>query len=271
MSVKIRNSKNWFKERISRFRPIVFLKKHIPFVIFFLVFLLSLLIGVWEINRFKIYQTNGEEVEEKIERLVTEYLEKEVGGKNFFSTYSKDVEDSLVKNISFVKSASIAKIAPNKLEVYLEIYQPRSLILDIDNKCKTLSLTGIVLEELCEEIEDVALCCEGYTSDGKYYIFKSDEAETSKLENGKEQLLVMIDIANIVKVVDSFGFKIKEITLKDKVVAIEDLDGNTHLFTLVDNINTQLARYYVIMKKVNSDEIQFNTVDVRFERPIVKN
>lgn len=271
MPVKIKNSKSWFKERIARFKPVVFVRKNLPLFIFLLLFTLSLVIGLWNIKRYDLYDSSGEGIEGKVGVLVGEYLTKNITGKNFFSVYSKDVESELARNISYVKSARVAKIVPNKLDIFLEVYEPKLVVLDIDNHCKLLSPTGIVLDKLCEDTEDVPLCCTGHTSDGKYYIFKSDEAETSKLTDGKEQLLVMGSISNIVKIVESFGFKVKEISLEEKVVNIKDVDGKTHIFTLSDDINIQLARYSLVMGKVKNESIEFGSIDARFERPVVRN
>lgn len=271
MPVKIKNSKSWFKERLSRFRPVVFLKKNLPFFIFLILLSLSFVIGLWDIKRYEVFNNNGEEIESKVEDLIVENLNKHVTGKNFFSVYSQDVEKDLERSISYVKSARVMKIAPNKLEVFVDTYQPRSIILDSNGECKLLSKTGVVLERLCEDAEEISTCCTEHTSDGKYYVLKSDEAETVKLSGGKEQLLVMQVISNIVKVVESFGSNVKEILLEEKVLHITDIDGKTHIFTLSDSIDSQLARYFVVMGKVKGDSMEFSSIDVRFERPVVKN
>ncbi len=271
MPVKIKNSKSWFKERFSRFRPVVFLKKNLPFFIFIILISLSFVLGLWNIKRYEVFNQNGEDLDDKIENLIVENLHRNITGKNFFSIYSKDIEKDLERGISYIKSARVMKIVPNKLEVFVDTYQPRSLILDNNGQCKLLSQTGVVLERVCEDSEDTATCCVEYTSDTKYYIFKSDEAETAKLSGGKEQLLVMKVISNVVKVVESFGFNIREIVLEEKVLHITDIDGKTHIFTLSDSIDTQLARYFVVMGKVKGEGMEFSSIDVRFERPVVKN
>lgn len=271
MPIKIKNSKSWFRERLTRFKPFIFLKKNLPFFIFISLFSLSLIFGIWNIKRYEILDNNGEKLDSEIEALISQYLEKNVTQRNFFAVYSKDIEDNLQMSVSYVKSAKIGKVAPNKLEVFVDLYHPKAVLFDTDGHCKLLSATGIVLDELCKDTKDPALCCAEYTSDTKYYIFKSDEAETAKLSGGKEQLLVMKVISNVVKVVESFGFNIREIVLEEKVLHITDIDGKTHIFTLSDSIDTQLARYFVVMGKVKGEGMEFSSIDVRFERPVVKN
>lgn len=271
MRLKSKDSKNWFREKISRFKPVVFIKKNLIFFIILLILLFSFLIGVWNINRYEIFDSEGFAIDEKVETLVNEYLEKNVTGENFFSIYAKTLEESLERNISYVESAKVFKIVPNKLQLFINIYEPKSVVYDRDNQCKLLSESGIVLGELCSDTEDILLCCIGHTSDGRYYMFKSDEAETSKLPKGKEQLLVMNGISDIVKVVESFGFNVKEVILEKKVVTLKDIDEHTHVFSLSDDIETQLARYFVVMSKVKGEEMKFESVDVRFERPVIKN
>lgn len=271
MPIKMKSPKNWFSERISRFKPVVFLKQNLPFFLFILILAISFIAGFWNIRKYNIHDIDGMELEGKPFTLVNEYLEKNIEGKNFFSVYSKDLEQDITKKISYVKSARVGKIAPNKLEISLEIERAKVLFLDKENKCNILSDNGIVLEQLCTETEDVPLCCTNYASDGRYYIFKSEEAEISDVKNGKEQLLVMNNIVNIVKIVESFGYKVKEINQNENVLHIIDVDGRNHFFTLADDIETQLARYSVVMGKVKGDEMPFNSIDVRFEKPVLKN
>lgn len=271
MNVKIRKSNSWIKERVSRFKPVVLLKRNYPLLIFILLVCISFIFGLWDIKNYSICDIQGESIDGKVYGLVSEYFEKNVTGRNFFTIYAKKLEDDLARNISYVKSARVVKDVPNKLEVFINLYEPKSLVHDRDDHCKLLSSSGIVLDELCTDTPDKLLCCKGYSSDGKYYLFKSDQADTSKLPSGKEQLLVMNGISDVVEVVESYGFRVKEVVLENKVITLRDMDEKKHIFSLSEDINTQLARYFVVMGRVKSEGMNFSSIDVRFERPVVKN
>ena len=77
------SSNKWLKEKLSRFKPIVFLRKRLLLTIFTSIFILSLLIGFWDISKFSLYNQNGKILEGDISREILSYLEENVSGKNF--------------------------------------------------------------------------------------------------------------------------------------------------------------------------------------------
>ena len=265
------NTKIWLKERISRFRPVVFIKKNLPIFLFLLFFFLSLIFGVWKIRKYEIYDENWKMLDEKVNELVSDYLNTHILGDNFFLTYTHKVSEDLCSNISYVKSAEVSKSVPNKLTLLLTVFQPKSVMLGRDNKCRLLSQDGVVLEEICKDSEDVSKCCVDFISNGNYYLFRSEDVDISQSSDKKERLLVMRDISNIVRIVESFGNRIKEITLKDGVVDIVDSEGRVSRFTVSEDIHLQTARYFLVMGKIRSDAMSYSLIDVRFERPVVKN
>lgn len=264
-------TKSWFKERLSRFKPVVFIKKNLPIFIFIILFLLSLLFRIWDIKKYDIYDTSGTPADTGVSKLVSDYLDKNVLGKNFFFINSVSLSDELARNISYINYVNISKLVPNKLVIMLDLFSPKFVALIGTEKCSLLSLEGIVLEELCLESEDITNCCTEYVKDTSYSFFKSEEMDFADITSGKRSLLVIDTISKMIKIVESFGVSIKEVYLEQNIIDIIDEEGRVSRFSLSDNLTTQLARYFVVMRKIRQDEMKYSIIDVRFERPVVKN
>ncbi len=265
------SNKNWFKERMSRFRPIVFLKKNLPILVFLLLLVISILAGLWNIRKFEILQEDGGEVDGKVHKIVEDYLKKEIKGRNFFSIHSSKLAKELADEISYVQFATVSKNVPNSLVVVLKTFPPKIVAYTKDSRCTLLSVDGVVLENLCEQEEDISACCIDFHSKGSYYLFQSNDVDIAKLDSGGEKLLVMETISKIIKIVRSFEIDIKEVSLKENIVEIKDDKERIARFTLSGDIEEQLARYFVVMGKVRSESMEYKEVDARFNRPVVKN
>ena len=264
-------TKSWFKERLSRFKPVVFIKKNLPIFIFIILFLLSLLFRIWDIKKYEIYDISGTPADTGVSKLVSDYLDKNVLGKNFFFINSVSLSDELARNISYINYVNISKLVPNRLVIMLDLFSPKFVALIGTEKCSLLSLEGIVLEELCLESEDITNCCTEYVKDTSYSFFKSEEMDFADITSGKRSLLVIDTISKMIKIVESFGGSIKEVYLEQNIIDIIDEEGRVSRFSLSDNLTTQLARYFVVMRKIRQDEMKYSIIDVRFERPVVKN
>lgn len=267
--ITTKKPKSFFKERILRFRPIVFLKKNILPISILLILLLSFLLGFWNVKKYEMYNYNGNEIETKVYTIIETYIKENIIGKNFFKIYSNTTENEILKSISYVKSVKIEKSIPNKIILFIDIYKPKSVAYVKSNKCYLLSSEGIVLEELCTEGDTT--CCTEYSSTNNLYFFSSKDVDIAEIQDEKKKLLIMDDIEKIVTIIETFGYSIKNITLEDNLVEITDTENHISKFSTSYDIDTQLQRYYAVMGKIKSDSISFISLDVRFERPVMKN
>jgi len=260
---------NHMKDRILRFRPVVFLKKNIPVLILILIFLMTMIIGVWNIKKYTITDMNGLEISAEISTMIDGYVEEYIKGKNYFSFSSNTYERDILSKVSYIKSANIEKVVPNKLEIFVDVYIPKGVALIRDEQCYLLSEEGIVLENLCSE--DIKNCCKNYASERSIYTFTSSEVDTSDIENGKQKLLVMDSMAKVIKVINTYGYVIKDINLSSSVLDITLDSGKLFRFSMIDDLDVQLERYIAVANRVKSDNIVFTSIDFRFERPVLKN
>ena len=89
-------------------------------------------------------------------------------------------------------------------------------------------------------------------------------------QNNRRKLLVMEDISKFLVLVKKFGYTPKEISLINNIVRIKDDEGREVVFSVAEDITSQLQKYYVVMGKIRQDEINWVYVDFRFERPVMK-
>ncbi|MGI5897925.1 MAG: hypothetical protein ACOX6Q_02065 [Candidatus Dojkabacteria bacterium] len=261
--------RNFLKERISRFKPIVFLKKNLPLFILIFLFLLSYLLGLWNVRKYEILSHDGTELDPKVVDKVEKYIEENVVGRNFFSIHIKNLEQDITRNISYADTIKIEKNVPNSLTLFLKQYSAELVGLTKGNKCYLLSSSGVVLEELCKESTEEN-CCIEYSTESKKYILKVLDMDIVVEGGEKGRLLVMDDIKKIVKMVKLFEIEIQNITIEKNVVTVLDADNRKMIFSVGENINTQLESFYLVMAKIKRDNINFDSVDVRFERPVMK-
>ncbi|KKP81665.1 MAG: hypothetical protein UR84_C0019G0015, partial [candidate division WS6 bacterium GW2011_GWD1_35_594] len=58
--------------------------------------------------------------------------------------------------------------------------------------------------------------------------------------------------------------------LLDGIATIMDTDGHIFVFDITYDLDTQLGRMYLVGEKINTDLIEFKSLDLRFERPVMR-
>lgn len=264
----LKKPNNYIKEKIHRFKPIVFLRKNIIIISIILVIVLSFLLGFWNIKHYEIYSTDTNDTNQTTKEQVETYIKENVINNNFFTLNTNDLKSNLIKQIPYLKTVKIDKVAPNKLILFTTYYKAKLIANLGTNGCYILSEDGILLEQICTNSEDTQ-CCDNYPRE-KLYILKSNDLTISQLENSKQQLLATTEINKIVKVIETFKYAIDTITVENNLITVKDTEGRTTILSMSDDIELQLQRYYVIISKVKTDEISYTSIDVRFERPVMK-
>jgi len=243
--------------RIKRFSFVVFLKK-ISFVLIILgIFTLSLFFGVWNIKHFDY--ANSKFVNVSKEQMDS-YLEI-FKGKNIFLVSPSEIEKEVNKNNGYISSANAKKVLPNKILIYFEEYMPYYLGYS-SGKCHLFSQEGIKLEEICEECEKE--CLEYSVSQQLIHILSN-----SVLESGN-MLIFQQEFETISLVLSEFGYTVMDIKILNGITSITDSNDHLFIFDITYDLDTQLSRLYLVGKKINADEIEFRSLDLRFERPVMK-
>ena len=266
----IKKKKSFLKERIMRFKIVALIKRNLPLSSFLFLLMLSFLFGFWDVRKYELYDLGGGVVSEGISSSVSKYLKENVTGENFFLLNLSSLEKDLYLDIPKLKSVRIEKVAPNKLVLFLETFDEKYVAYLRDQKCYLLAQEGIVLDSICEDEEVGKECCKQYAIDNSLTYFFSEKVEPSIFEDDKDRLLIMEEVGKIVKVVEKFNYRIKRIVLNEEIVELYDEGDRIFRFTISADIDTQLKRFIVVAGKVNSEEMDFSSLDLRFERPVMR-
>jgi hypothetical protein len=267
-----KRSKKFLKERILRYGPVVFIRKNIFLFSFLTIFLLTLILGLWDISKYEVYDLDGNEVESLLYSQMQEYIKENIYGENYFLFSPSTVRQDMYLSISRLKSVRIEKSIPNKLIFFVEIYEPKYTTFLKTKKCNILSSEGIVLEQICEDDQEggVGECCKEYAKNNSLVLFSSPDVEISLFDDDKDRLLILEEIKKVVTVVEAFKYEIEDITLENDILEVKDNEGRIFRFTIADDINVQLKRFMVVIGRIKSDYMEVGTLDLRFERPVMK-
>ncbi len=242
--------------RVKRFSVVVFLRGIFPILIFIIILFLSFILGFWNIKRFEYSDSSFLNITTKE---IDSYLE-EFKGKNIFFVSPKDVEEKILNSNSYVKRVYVKKIIPSKLLITIKEYEPYFIGYSSDT-CLLFSKEGIKVEKVCAECEEI--CFE--QGEESLVRISSDQALEA---NGR--LLFYEEFQNIFLLFEEFGYDISIIEIEDGIVTVYDNKDHSFVFDITYNLDIQLARWYLVAKKIVSDMIEFKSIDMRFERPVMK-
>ena len=263
-----KKKRSFLKDRIMRFKVVTFIRKNLILSVFVFLLILSLLVGFWDIKKYELYDLDGGTVSEEISFSVGDYLKENVTGANYFLLSPSSLEGDLYLHVPKLKDVKVEKVAPNKLILFLEVFDEKYSAYLRDQKCYLLSYEGIVLDSVCEEAKGE--CCQQYALDNSLIYFSSQEVEPSISEGEKDKLLIMEEVGKMVKVVERFNYKIIRIVLNEEIVELYDESDRVFRFTISTDVDTQLKRFIVVAGKINNEKMNFSSLDLRFERPVMR-
>jgi hypothetical protein len=264
-----RKQNKFLKEKFTRYPLVVFIRKNIYIFLVISTFALTLLLGVWDIKKYEIYNLEGTPTDQKVLQQIEKYFDENIKGYNYFSFSTIEYEEEMYLDIPYIEKIRVEKTLPNKLVIFTKIYKEEYVSILSEDSCYSLSSDGILLEELCEDSEQH--CCVEYALASNLPLFKSSTVDISSFENQKDRLLLMEDISVVYKVIVAFKYSVKEIELIDEILEFRDVEGKIFRFNMADDLLLQTKRFVSIMGKVKGEDMQFKTLDLRFERPVMKN
>jgi len=227
-----------------------------------------MIIGIWNIKRYIITDAKGGEIPQEISNQIEGYIQNNLIGKNYFFFSTITYEKDMMKTLPYVKGINMEKVMPNKLEIFVEIYKPVCTAYIHEQNCYLLSEEGYVLDQICKE--DTANCCREYANTNNVYMFSSSDTDISPNDSGKQTLIILENISKITKVVKTYNYTIKTITLNGSILEITLDTDQIFRFNMADDLNIQMERYIAVANKVKSDNLEFKSIDFRFERPVLR-
>ena len=243
--------------KILRNKPIIWICRYWCLAVVIVALAVSILLGIYNIDDINFVSTEGENVKEReIRELVEEYMDE-----NFFTVNPEEVEKDILGN-SYVKNVEVEKIFPNRLKIKVEEYLPFIIFQGEGSKCKIFSREGILLEA-SEETD-----CKLYAQEEEL-IYLIGETTLVVEDNGREDLYLSDSIVDISKVLEQFSIKIISIDMKSDILNISTNFGLIIMDTNQDR-DIELARLFLVLEELKSQEIGVSSIDVRFKRPIIQ-
>jgi hypothetical protein len=229
--------KKWFRI----LRPIL-----IAGLVVLIVYILTV-IGVFKIKEIEL--ENELEYVENITTVTNQYL-----GKGYFSLNLEELENDIQSYDRYVKEVKAEKIFPNRINIVIEEYQP-AYYFENKEVCYIISQEGLLLEENVE-YEECSL-------EGGILI----QAQDTILAEGK--LIFDLELYKAVQILKEFGWEISKVEFQKNVMHIFD---NEKSITIEVNqeYEDQLSKLYLVLEKANIEGIEYKSVDLRYQRPVME-
>lgn len=240
-------SKQNFLKRLSRKKWFRIIRPILIAALVFLVIYILTVIGVFKIK--SIGTTKDIEYANEVYAVFDNYI----GEGYFFLNLDTLTED--IYNLSrYIKEVSAQKVFPNSIRIDIEEYIPK-YYFESQNICYTMSEEGLILNEE-EEYEEC-----GKDID---IMLQSNQNIMSK-----DRLIFDNEVYQAVKVLEEFGWEISNISFDRTVLNISDNDKEV-ILEINDEYQTQLARLYIVLEKINIEGIDYRSLDLRFNRPVMQ-
>jgi len=243
--------------RVKRIPIVIFLKRISPVLFLLLLLYLSILFGLWNIRNIEFNEKELKYIsEEELESYVYEFLEE-----NIFLLRPSVIEEKILKSNGYVEEVYVKKILPGKLDITIKEYTPIYLGYSSET-CMLFADSGEKVLEVCKECSEE---CSTDSWDTALVYITSESA----LESG-ERLIFFEEIHMIQKVLSTFKYDLVNISINNGIAKITDIHGHEFVFDLSYELDIQLSRMYLVGQKVDRDMIKFKSLDLRFERPVMK-
>jgi uncharacterized protein YuzE len=229
--------KKWFKI----VRPII-----IVGLVVLIVYILTIL-GVFKIRKI---ETDKElKHAPSITQTTNQYL-----GKGYFSLNLAQMEEDIKTSSRYIKEVSAEKVFPNKIYLEIEEYNPISY-LEYKDVCYIFAQEGIMLEETTEYEE--CLLENGIKLNSKQNIL------------AENRLIFDTELYEVVKVLEEFGWKVTQVKFNKNVLEISDGEKVVTI-EINQEYETQISKLYLVLEKVNIEGLEYKSLDLRFERPVME-
>ncbi len=242
--------------RVKRVPFVVFLKRILPLLLSIFIIFLSFIFGLWNVKKFD-YNIS------KPKNVTTEELDSYLSvikGRNIFILNPNEVINTILNSNGFVKEVTVKKILPSTLQINIKEYSPFYIGYS-SNRCILFADTGELIKEICKECETG---CRRESDTSKMVYINSNSVIESN-----DRLIFFEEIYKVESLLFEFNYSISTLSIMDGIAIFKDTQEHSFTFDLSNQLEDQLARMYLIGTKINKDMIQYTSLDLRFERPVM--
>jgi len=179
-------------------------------------------------------------------------------GENLLVLSTTDIEQKIVNNNPDIKSAEVKKIYPDKLKITIELYRP-FVVLKVSNGFFILTEDGRIIEKK-RKIESNLPIINFYQLLSYYYFNTGDRLEYKDLQGALKFL----------KASENLGLKIVSIDISGNNMIGFNLVNQKVVFSTKKNFGKQEYELRTIVKQFLIQGKKFKSLDLRFNKPVVK-
>ena len=196
-------------------------------------------------------------------------------GQNFFLINSTKVENDLKKNFFCIKSSSVSRSLPDRVKLQVFAREAVAQLVTLKEKEASVSSLINIATPSARQVQDF------YRVDGESVVFLKDTFELSipkiyiydpGISLGKRLGGDLIgNSLKILEKVKSLGIEIKESWIYDNFFIINsEVSKLKIIFRLNEKLDVQLASLQLIVDKAKIDLKEFEFMDLRFDKPVVR-
>jgi hypothetical protein len=187
-------------------------------------------------------------------------------GQNYFKVNVEEVLTKIVASDTFISHGFFEKEFPNTIVIRLYEREPMFLYQVNNTYCALVDKNTYVL--IAEN--DLEKCV---TYSAKYPVPKVSILD-SKVEYkvGTNSNTFVTD--NLLKMFDTFkyfNFSVSSVKIANNVCEVITSEGKQFLFSLDSDFEEQLIRFRIAMGEIIEKKMEYTVLDVRYERPVIKN
>ena len=249
------------KKKRKRLSNGSFLKKRWRFFVYFFLIALFFYIffysPLFEIEHIEIRGLNHLDESNIYDEI--SYLE----GENFFLSDLPTARSKIVGENIFVEEIHTEKVFPNTVIVNITEREPFLLANNAITGCHLLDLNGYVLSPEGSSCSDLR---ENYNV---IEIVGIDIDNFEFLYGTTSQFYLASKIHEIMNVLSHYAYRVEAMQLNNQVLDIELTNDRTIVFSLSDDLDLQFKRLIILTQQIRTDSIDFEMMDLRFERPVL--
>lgn len=206
-------------------------------------------------------------------------------GQNYFLVNTTEMVIKIEEN-PFIKYVVVDKQFPDTIKFKIKEYTPYITFYNNKSECITVNKEAYVLDlQSFEEVTEENLDGETNSNENKptsnvqclqvskhyktIFVELSNNKQPFKLGEQSNQYLVT-GTEKIVSVLGEEGYDIKKMSVRKNYCEVTTLQTKIFIFTIEKGLEEQLQRFRIIHKNLGADMKDFNLLDLRYTRPVMK-
>lgn len=173
------------------------------------------------------------------------------------------------KSSPYIRYSSVEKIFPDTLKVQITERIP-FIIVESAGKCSILDPEGVVVEQYIVGSEDTSVSdCNALNETKSLPILTSDDVKAEFKLSEKSSFYDIEKILLVVRALESRDYEVNSIRLELGVYTL-GLEGDRQVvFSNKQDTEIQVKRLLLVLEQLDIDDLEFKTLDIRYERPVL--